>query len=459
MVLLSSILVHTSAHDFSRPTLLHDTFAHNWTWKVLRDGLLPPNLARRVDALEGNHPFFIFYGPGSLDLSADDVPVPSPQRPLRCSFATLVARISAKRNDAPSAPFIYYSAQLASARDGAVVRAIKSPVSRALAEHAASTWPLGAVQANVFVGSAGSCTPLHYDAGPNVISHLVGYKRVVLYPPEAVVAARLWPWTSSAARSARAGVDGSADAAAPLGSHAAEVFNLSPGDTLFIPEYWLHHVCVSDASGAASASAWTETKAQVAARTLLGSALPVIENSDVPCGRAIAVCALLLRLLAEDLALEVAAVLRSRFEHISGSPVAGDPLDARDTAFATSLLITPTASAFHFATYCSHHSKCTWFDTAHSVGVTAEAAHWLAEARAVLRIQRGNAIRAIIIANWFENALMRVLIDRNDSERQRRNANASVPVEDNRRLASRQSTIAKSLRDVMLFICRTIDGY
>ena len=111
------------------------------------------------------------------------------------------------------------------------------------------------LQANIWLGSTGSITPLHFDASDNVFVQLQGSKRVWLLPPAASLHLTLEPLHSAGHRQL-------AEAAGPMGSsrtsslstvegrlrvlrggsHQWRVAELGPGDALLVPAYWLHHI-------------------------------------------------------------------------------------------------------------------------------------------------------------------------------------------------------------------------
>jgi hypothetical protein len=91
---------------------------------------------------------------------------------------------------------------------------------------------------NVWLGPAGTVTPLHRDPNANLLAQVVGRKRVILHHPDARVYPRSTaPHTNASAADAEAPGD-----AFPDFPPACEIVELGPGDALLIPVGWWHHV-------------------------------------------------------------------------------------------------------------------------------------------------------------------------------------------------------------------------
>jgi hypothetical protein len=87
-------------------------------------------------------------------------------------------------------------------------------------------------------GPAGTVTPLHHDGTNILFSQIVGHKRFTLYPPHET---RLL----EGARGYYAGVSGIDQDPTEdprLAGVPAKVIDLAPGETLFLPVGWWHHV-------------------------------------------------------------------------------------------------------------------------------------------------------------------------------------------------------------------------
>ena len=119
------------------------------------------------------------------------------------------------------------------------------------------------LQANVWMASAGSTTPAHYDTSHNVLLQVRGRKRITLLPPSAARELGLLPSLSPGHRQAARVISAAAEraaggeggAAALAGLRGATVVELGPGEALFIPAYWFHHVASSAAAASSMAAA------------------------------------------------------------------------------------------------------------------------------------------------------------------------------------------------------------
>jgi hypothetical protein len=120
------------------------------------------------------------------------------------------------------------------------------------AEHPArSLLPASAsrVERNLWIGSAGCVTGLHYDGKNNLLCQLHGRKRVTLIPSSEH--ARVEPFGLGfrdlhASRVDLETLDPIAHPQFPLDT--ATTFDLLPGETLYIPALWWHHVRSLDPS-------------------------------------------------------------------------------------------------------------------------------------------------------------------------------------------------------------------
>jgi hypothetical protein len=113
----------------------------------------------------------------------------------------------------------------------------------------------GWMNSRFWVGPAGTCAPLHRDVAENIFVQLVGRKRFLLYSPAAA------PWLySNGIRSAlpnfsRFDPDAPDYERFPLSREVRPLeIVLGPGDALYLPSRWWHHVRSLDVS--ASLNFW-----------------------------------------------------------------------------------------------------------------------------------------------------------------------------------------------------------
>ena len=92
------------------------------------------------------------------------------------------------------------------------------------------------------VSSAGLSLWTHYDIVPNLLCHLHGVKRVTLFPPSASLALRLPPQPHSSSSPLLDLYSPAANTADSGWQQQGRQVLLRPGDVLFIPPLWFHHV-------------------------------------------------------------------------------------------------------------------------------------------------------------------------------------------------------------------------
>lgn len=324
----------------------------------------------------------------------------------KAPFSTFIDSLSPHKPTGPST-YRYYSAQVVEVSNGAVVRALPTALGRIIADHASTHLPKRTGQANIWLSSPGSCTPLHYDATSNIFTQVVGGKVVVVCPPEALPFARLLPWASSLQRSARAGWDGTipADLASEpveIGGVECTTQTLGPGDSLFIPPYFLHHVCTLLEGPSVSLSLWAETPEQLAGRALV-SGTPPFEPSWGRRERVMACLSLLPLLCGGELLPAVAKELHSRY----GATKNEQPPQCKYRATSLDL-------ARLFPSPLWNSSSEGGGDSGGGISgqllsTLPAFAAWHTPLASALAAQHSDIIRTVLLANWLETALIKAL--------------------------------------------------
>lgn len=109
---------------------------------------------------------------------------------------------------------------------------------------------------NIWLGPEGTVSPLHHDPKHNLLTQIRGHKRVLLFPPDQ---AGLYPFSEECLMSNTSQVNPENPDLSqfPLFSGAKGLgCLLGPGDVLYIPPKWWHHVRSLTAS--LSVSFWWE---------------------------------------------------------------------------------------------------------------------------------------------------------------------------------------------------------
>ncbi len=111
---------------------------------------------------------------------------------------------------------------------------------------------------NLWFGSTGCITPLHFDLLDNFLAQIMGTKRVTLFSPEEN--ARLYAHETGPTHTSRVNVYAPDHAAFPLFADADQrrmTAMLEPSDVLFIPQLWWH--AVETLSTSISVNQWWRT--------------------------------------------------------------------------------------------------------------------------------------------------------------------------------------------------------
>ena len=263
------------------------TSVESWSWEHIAEGLGahvqgfrgPPG-EYAFPYYEGNMPLEGVRASHTLRRSAE---------PGMYSGAELVRGI----REPPTGGRLLYASQSlirlkpdGSPDERALARGPMPPIGAELTDavrEMASGWPEGRMgSASLWLGHAGSVTPLHFDTNHNVYVQLHGAKRVQLLPPSAATRAHLYPSLHPGYRQAlldisrpalaRSG-EGKRAAAARVLAEQAQTVVLRPGDALTIPPYWLHSIEAlgpSDggAAGVASVACWFSAAEFLASRSI-----------------------------------------------------------------------------------------------------------------------------------------------------------------------------------------------
>lgn len=138
----------------------------------------------------------------------------------------------------------------------------------------------------LLVGMAGNVTPAHYDEQQNLLAQLVGRKRVVLFPPKDWRG--LYPFPLHHPHDRQSQVDffrPDLDRFPRLSELTPIECILHPGDVVFIPQYWWHHIENLD-DGCTSVTFWYKDTApknvQVRSRSCAAKHCPLTTSRPFP---------------------------------------------------------------------------------------------------------------------------------------------------------------------------------
>jgi ribosomal protein L16 Arg81 hydroxylase len=117
-------------------------------------------------------------------------------------------------------------------------------------------------QVNVWMGEAGVTSQAHYDASYNFFAQLVGRKRFLLFDPKEYKNLYMYPMLHPYARQSQVNLETPDLVTFPNVPKARAIEAiLEPGDVLYLPPYWLHHVTALDLS--ISVNVWSDSEEQV----------------------------------------------------------------------------------------------------------------------------------------------------------------------------------------------------
>lgn len=99
----------------------------------------------------------------------------------------------------------------------------------------------------LWMGGAGSVSPLHYDGSPNLLTQVCGRKHVVLFPPDQTKYLYPFDRSSKVPHMSRVDVDAPDLTSFPNYAYAKPIeIVLEEGQMLFMPALWWHHVTSLD---------------------------------------------------------------------------------------------------------------------------------------------------------------------------------------------------------------------
>jgi hypothetical protein len=117
---------------------------------------------------------------------------------------------------------------------------------------------------NVWIGDGGTSANPHHDTEHNLYSVVQGQKLFHLWPPSAAVTLYAHPYSHPGGRQSQAPFEHSFDAGPAsawpaVGRSACEEAVLEPGETLYVPPYWMHRVLAT--RWTLAVNVWTQSQA------------------------------------------------------------------------------------------------------------------------------------------------------------------------------------------------------
>lgn len=146
----------------------------------------------------------------------------------------------------------------------------------------------------IWLGPSGATTQAHYDVQDNFYAQLYGRKRFIIFPPEQHRQMHLNGFLHSAAQQSQVDLEEPEYEKTPLFKDASALdVTLLPGDVLFLPALWFHHVIALDLSF--SVSIWSRNQ-EVVPMWMAEKISPAIPSSWPPLKLALSGHLFLLRL-------------------------------------------------------------------------------------------------------------------------------------------------------------------
>ena len=104
-------------------------------------------------------------------------------------------------------------------------------------------WPVEETMLNLWFGSAGVATPLHFDGPPNLFAQIYGQKRFTIFSPKDTPLLYPYPSDSKMSHVSYVDVENPDPVLHPKFAEANGIsFVVSAGQMLFLPPRWWHHV-------------------------------------------------------------------------------------------------------------------------------------------------------------------------------------------------------------------------
>jgi len=175
------------------------------------------------------------------------------------------------------------------------------------------------MEANIWIGVTDITTPVHYDLPHNFYVQLYGRKRFLLFPPDQWKYLYLFPRIHPSTRMSQVDwLDPENIAMFPLLTSLGPPYEvlLEPGDILYIPPYWGHHVSAVDFS--ISVSTHIRSTEVIIREEMNDSPFPFAENLDLPMKK-IVLAQYLKKLFSSDNEMKkfIELVLKNRYELLS----------------------------------------------------------------------------------------------------------------------------------------------